>query len=158
MGNEKGFTLIELVATLVLVGIMAVGIAYFLVPGIQGYLFAQENAELTQKVELAMTRLTRELRECYTCNGDQGQIDLAPPGYSFKNTLGNRTVELMNGNLQINGYTLLDNIQSDPREILYRYSNATKPLLYDLHIEIAHLNNSDTQSFKTRIFPRNTYQ
>lgn len=156
MDSSKGFTLIEMVVTLVLVGIMAVGMTYFLIPGIQGYLFAQENAELTQKVELAMTRLTRELRECYTCYGPQGQIELVPPGYSFENTLGNRTIELINDKLQINGYTLLDNVQSAPTEILDRYE--IDPLCFKLQIEVAHQHDGGTQIFETTIFPRNTYQ
>ncbi|MDZ7762151.1 MAG: type II secretion system protein [Desulfovermiculus sp.] len=153
MGKEKGFTLIEMVATLVLVGIMAVGIAYLLVPGIQGYLFAQENAQLTQKVELAMTRLTRELRECYDCNGTEGEIDLSFT-FTFENTQGNRDITLSNGDLKINGYTLLDNVQS--ADVLTRYS--TDPLSIRIKLDVAHQQGDGTLTFTTNVFPRNTYQ
>lgn len=153
MGKARGFTLIEMVATLVLVGIMAVGIAYFLIPGIQGYLFAQENAQLTQKVELAMTRLTRELRECYTCYGDGTQGTVSLP-FSFENTLGDRTINLNNGLLQLNGYTLLDNVQS--ADVLTRFS--TDPLGLKIELDIAHQQGGGTLTFTTNVFPRNTYQ
>jgi prepilin-type N-terminal cleavage/methylation domain-containing protein len=151
MGKAKGFTLIEMVATLVLVGIMAVGMAYFLIPGIQGYLFAQENAELTQKVELAMTRLTRELRECYTCDGAEEAISLP---FAFENTLGNREISLSNGNLKINGYILLNKVQS--ADIFTRYS--TDPLGLNIELDITHQQEGSTLTFTTNIFPRNTYQ
>ena len=151
MGKAKGFTLIEMVATLVLVGIMAVGMAYFLIPGIQGYLFAQENAQLTQKAELAISRLTRELRECYNCDGAQGAISLP---FSFENTLGSRTINLSNGLLQLNGYTLLDNVQS--ADVLTRFS--TDPLGLKIELDIAHQQGDGTLTFTTNVFPRNTYQ
>ena len=153
MSKVNGFTLIEIVATLVLVGIMAVGMAYFLIPGIQGYLLAQENAQLTQKVELAMARMSRELRECYTCYGTQGSISLP---FSYENTLGNRTIVLNNGQLQINGYTLMDHVQSAAADILTRFS--TDPLGLKMELDIAHQQGGGTLTFTTNVFPRNTYQ
>jgi prepilin-type N-terminal cleavage/methylation domain-containing protein len=59
--QAAGFTLLEIVVSLVLVGILAAIAGMGLVSGIKGYFFTRENAQLTQKAHLAMSRLTREL-------------------------------------------------------------------------------------------------
>ena len=63
MNNESGFTLIEIIVSLVLVGMMA-GIAGMgIVTGTKGYLLAKENSHMAQKAQLAMARIQRELME-----------------------------------------------------------------------------------------------
>jgi len=59
--NEKGFTLIEVVVTLILVGITAALAGMWIVNVANGYVFAKMNADTAQKAQLAMTRLTKEL-------------------------------------------------------------------------------------------------
>jgi hypothetical protein len=98
-----------------------------------------------------MTRLTRELRECYTCDGSEGAISLP---FVFENTLGDRQISLSNGDLKINGYTLLDKVQS--ADIFTRYS--TDPLGIKIELDIAHQQEGGTLTFTTNVFPRNTYQ
>jgi prepilin-type N-terminal cleavage/methylation domain-containing protein len=58
--GEKGFTLIEVIATLVLVGITAAFAGMWIVSVVNGYLFAKTNASTVQKAQLAMTRLAKE--------------------------------------------------------------------------------------------------
>jgi hypothetical protein len=99
-----------------------------------------------------MTRLTRELRECYTCfDEDNDPISLP---YSFENTLGTRTIDISNGRLQLNGYTLLDNVQS--ADVLTRYS--TDHLGIRIELDVAYQQGDETLHFTTNVFPRNTYQ
>lgn len=59
--NEKGFTLIEIVATLVLLGIMGALAGFGIVKISQGYNFARQNVETAQKAQVAITRITKEL-------------------------------------------------------------------------------------------------
>lgn len=59
--NQRGFTLIEIIVTLLLVGITAVLGGMWIVSVVSGYGFAKMNAGTVQKAELAMTRLAREL-------------------------------------------------------------------------------------------------
>lgn len=63
MINENGFTLLEIIASLVLVGIMATVAGFWMVIGAKGYRFSQENNTLAQKAEMVMARLGRELTE-----------------------------------------------------------------------------------------------
>jgi len=66
MGEPSGFTLIEIMVTLVIVGILATVAGTALVAGINGYLSARENDAMAQKSQLAMARLSRELTEFTT--------------------------------------------------------------------------------------------
>ena len=63
MMNKRGFTIIEIIVTLLIVGIAAVVAAMSLVTAVKGYSFAQGNAAITEKAQLAMNRISRECLE-----------------------------------------------------------------------------------------------
>lgn len=63
MKKESGFTLIEIIATLVLVGILAVVAGVGIVTAVKGYMLAKNNAVIAGKAQVAMARITRELTE-----------------------------------------------------------------------------------------------
>ena len=61
LSNEKAFTLIEVIVSLVLVGIIAAVAGFGLVKISQGYIFAKQNSETVQKAQIAMARIAKEL-------------------------------------------------------------------------------------------------
>lgn len=61
VSSKKAFTLIEVIATLVLVGIIAVGTGIGIIKIADGYIFAKLNAETTQKSQVAIARILKEL-------------------------------------------------------------------------------------------------
>jgi prepilin-type N-terminal cleavage/methylation domain-containing protein len=61
MLDEKGFTLIEAIVSLLLIGIMAAIAGMGLVKIVEGYVFAKQNAETAQKAQIAIARIVKEL-------------------------------------------------------------------------------------------------
>ncbi|MCW7754474.1 prepilin-type N-terminal cleavage/methylation domain-containing protein [Desulfobotulus sp. H1] len=60
---SNGFTLVEVIVSLVLLSILVSVAGLGLVRVVEGYAFSRENAEMTQKAQLAMGRMTREIVE-----------------------------------------------------------------------------------------------
>lgn len=78
--NQSGFTLIEVIAVLVIMGILAVGLSMGLIKGVEQYLFASEATQLSQKAQLAMARIKKELTEAvYVTYKNDDQIDYTRP-------------------------------------------------------------------------------
>jgi len=61
LSDDKAFTLIEVIVSLVLAGIIAAVAGLGLVQVSQGYIFAKQNAETMQKIQVAMNRIVKEL-------------------------------------------------------------------------------------------------
>lgn len=60
--SQCGLTLVELVVTIVVTGIIAAGVALFIQRPVEGYLDAARRAELTDEADTALRRITRDLR------------------------------------------------------------------------------------------------
>jgi prepilin-type N-terminal cleavage/methylation domain-containing protein len=63
MAKHAGFTLIEMIAVLLIVAVIVTVTGMAIVTGVKGYLFATDNASISQKAQLALTRINRELME-----------------------------------------------------------------------------------------------
>ncbi len=60
--SRAGFTIIELVVVIVLVGVLSVGLAELLRNPMQGYIAVSRRAELVALADLTLNRMTRDLR------------------------------------------------------------------------------------------------
>jgi len=63
MKKQGGFTLLEIMLSLMIVGLIASVAGSAIVAGLNGYLAAKENQAMAQKSQLAMLRLSRQLSE-----------------------------------------------------------------------------------------------
>ncbi|MCX5833750.1 MAG: type II secretion system protein [Deltaproteobacteria bacterium] len=63
MKKQGGFTLLEIMLSLMIVGLIASVAGSAIVAGLNGYLAAKENQSLAQKSQLALLRLSRHLSE-----------------------------------------------------------------------------------------------
>jgi len=59
--SNSGFTLIELIVTMVLVGIMAAVAGMGIVSATKAFIFTKEAADISQKSQLAMNRITKSI-------------------------------------------------------------------------------------------------
>lgn len=61
--TQSGFTLIEMIASLALLGLLAAIFGMGLVSAVESYDFSRANAQVAQKSQMAMTRMVRELTD-----------------------------------------------------------------------------------------------
>jgi prepilin-type N-terminal cleavage/methylation domain-containing protein len=59
--NQSGFTLIEAIIAIILMGFIALGLSLSVVQSVQNYVFARQATTLSQKGQLAMARIKKEL-------------------------------------------------------------------------------------------------
>jgi prepilin-type N-terminal cleavage/methylation domain-containing protein len=64
--NERGFTLIEIIVSIVVMTIIAIIAGVGLVEISKGYVFSKKNDVITQQSQIAMTRLKKELNNIKT--------------------------------------------------------------------------------------------
>lgn len=156
--SQKGFTLIEMIVVLVIVGILAAGAGLGIVTAVQSYFFAKNNAEISEKAQLAIIRLNRELLECYNCSPAGSAQETITLPFSYTNVLGQRYIRLNNGRIQLssdgtNYDTLIDNVSNFSmtynegtidRGITIRFQSSTQP------------GGVTVPEFATKVYPRNT--
>lgn len=60
--NSKGFTLIEVIVCLILLGVIGTAVAMYFANAVEGFLLTKATNEASQKVNLALERLSREIK------------------------------------------------------------------------------------------------
>ncbi|MCX5808075.1 MAG: prepilin-type N-terminal cleavage/methylation domain-containing protein, partial [Proteobacteria bacterium] len=132
MRNEAGFTLIEIIVSLVLAGIMASVAGMGIVMGVQGYLFAKDNAAVSGKAQLATSRLNRtfvEVLDITTVGSSPTRVayNRLSGGVSTQETLyldtTDHTIKIASGGNASGGDTLVDNVSS----LVLTYQKGTQP-------------------------------
>jgi prepilin-type N-terminal cleavage/methylation domain-containing protein len=143
--QQKGFTLIEMIAVLLLVGIMAALAGLGIVTAVQGYIFSKDNAAISEKAQLAVARINRELLECYNCTGSGTLTSL-----TYYNTLGQRTIQMNGTDIEISGDKLLDTVKANSLALTYNTDNSIS-----VQFSIARPGGPDL-TFTSKVYPRNT--
>jgi prepilin-type N-terminal cleavage/methylation domain-containing protein len=93
--REKGFTLLEVIIVLILLGIVATIAGMGLVVLAQGYVFANLNSTVVEKGQTAITRIVKELGDCTITAGSatsvtvRRQSDGTSHTFSWAGTPGN---------------------------------------------------------------------
>jgi prepilin-type N-terminal cleavage/methylation domain len=63
MKKDAGFTLMEIIVTMILLGIMGAIAGMLIATGVQGYILERTNNELSQKAQLALDRMILEFED-----------------------------------------------------------------------------------------------
>ena len=66
--GEKGFSLVEIIAAIVILGLLAVFITTGTVRIIEGYFFSRDNSDTAMRGQIAITRISKELRSIEKVN------------------------------------------------------------------------------------------
>jgi prepilin-type N-terminal cleavage/methylation domain-containing protein len=154
---QKGFTLVELIITIVLVGLVGVFTTLFVYTGLNGYLLAKDTSEGALTAQIALDRISMELRDIEKINDftQNSQID-----YNNRKLGDNRKI------LHNAGVISLDN-GSGARDLLDGVTNFAMTLMAaDLDnstgakeevqaIDVSFNVGEIGRVFSVRIFPRN---
>ena len=124
--NSTGFTLLEVIVSLVLIGILATITSIGVSKIFQGYLFTKDNANTTLRAQIALTRLTKEFSSIdEVVSGSQTSIT-----YSYIKdgvSISNRKVSwsgTSNAPLMIGGNTLTEDVDDFELSYLDSYDDA----------------------------------
>ena len=162
--QSAGFTLIELTLTIVLIGIIGTFTSMFVYSGIRGYLTTRQNSEGALQAQIALDRISLELRNITSLTGtpDITEPDLS---VSYKSAVLSGTRELKYDSSQkailisvdngSNYHELLKNV--DPCVLTLSYLNLdhdTVPVNEVEYISFKFNLDGIGKEFRTRIFPR----
>lgn len=142
--RQKGFTLIEVIVVLIIVGILAALAGLGIVAAVQGYIFSKDNAAISEKAQLALSHINRELVECYNCSLTSNAI--TGTSFSYLNPLGTRTIDwTTNGVVKISTDILIDKVSS----FALAYNT-------DKSISVTMSLTGLPNPFSIKVYPRNT--
>jgi len=166
MRQDAGFTLIEVILSLILAGIMAAVAGMGIVSFAKGFVLVKKSTQTAQKAQLAMARLTRELAELTSITDNSVSTKI-----TFGNKSGTRQIGLDGDTIKIDesgadlaagdvlidsvaGFTLAyyQNYQSDPK-VLWVLGTDNINLLTAIRFEFTI--SGVGGSFSTIVSPRN---
>ena len=107
--KEKGFTLIEIIISLVLMAIIAAVVSMGFLEIVKGYVFARTNADAVEKGQMAITRMIKELSNCTITAGTATSVT-----FTRRSDGTSHTLSWTNGTtvLSLDGITLTDQVNS----------------------------------------------
>ncbi|MGA9109109.1 MAG: type II secretion system protein J [Smithella sp.] len=133
LSDEKAFTLIEVIVSLVLVGIIAAVAGLGLVRVSQGYVFAKQNSETMQKIQVAMNRIVKELAAAQATStsiaitaAGTTSVSYTRPASIGSNTFVTNTISISGTLVQISGNTsgtIINNVVSNSSSFAYFDTN-----------------------------------
>lgn len=157
--GQEGVTLIELVITIVLVGIIASVGSLLLQQGVRAYINEDARADLTNQGRVAIERMAREIREI------RSRTSLDIPGccsatsLSFYDVAGNRIdYDVSGGNVVRRNLTALASGDAVVLGFLYYRTDGTPAAnaseVWVIQVDLIVTRNGESQPFRIRVHPR----
>jgi prepilin-type N-terminal cleavage/methylation domain-containing protein len=95
--RQKGFTLIELVMTLVLIGIIGAFTGFFIYTGVTGFLTSKKISETALRAQIAMDRISTELRHLNALASSSPPVANVSITYTCSDLPGTRRIRYDSG-------------------------------------------------------------
>ena len=159
MNKQKGFALIELMAVIVLVGIIASFTTFFLYTGFNGYVNTKTATEGALNAQMALDRISQELRNISELTSTPTSTSLS---YKSEEFTGTRTLKYENQTVFIRvgttDHVLLNNISTfniskdAPQDLDNDGSDDVSGIEVEFRVGLNE--NEIGKWFRTRIFPR----
>jgi prepilin-type N-terminal cleavage/methylation domain-containing protein len=150
--NKSGFTLIEIIATIALIGVLSSIVALFMGNVLNGFTTVKNNSSAALKAQMALNRISLELKDLSSLYSLTDNVSM-----TYQNALGdNRTIKFAGSNIYIStpaDHLLIDGVSNFALSATHdnMYNIAANDVAYiDVGFTI-----SGVGSFSTRIFPRN---
>jgi prepilin-type N-terminal cleavage/methylation domain-containing protein len=127
LSDRKGFSLIELIMVIVILGILVLGGTFGLKQVMDGYTLAQANATSTQKAQNALNRLTIELSHIsYISGGSRYNISdgtanslTYTANFSGEDEVNPTTINLSGNQVLLNNFLLTDGLVTNGLQFTY---------------------------------------
>jgi prepilin-type N-terminal cleavage/methylation domain-containing protein len=171
MKNRAGFTLIEIMVSLVLVGLIASIAGTSVLTATRGYVFARENNAITQKAQLALNRLNREFIElsdirdanstCVVYESPYGRRAVASVGGAIRYfpDYASATCPTSGGDILVDGvqsFSILYNPNPNGTASLWSLGQDIRNLFaLNVQLALARPDTGGTVPFFTTVSPRN---
>lgn len=153
--NSKGFTLIEIVITIVLISIISGIAAMIILQGVRAYSDERNRSDVHYQARLAMERMAREIR---MIRSRADITTMANADLQFTDVYGNTVrFNLVGSDIQRSGSVLASNI-SPFAFSYYDTAGALTALsanLWLVEIALTATQGTETIQMRTRVHPRN---
>jgi prepilin-type N-terminal cleavage/methylation domain-containing protein len=156
--NQAGVTLIELVITIVIVGIIAGITGILLLSGVREYTAQDARASITSQGRLGIERMAREIRLIRSRTAADIPI-MTGATLSFVDISGNAVVYASGaGSVTRNGVALASS-SSAAVTFSYAQQNGTPAgsaaQVWMIQVDLTFASGNETQSFRVSVHPRN---
>ncbi len=163
--GQAGFTLIELVITIVLVGIIAGTAGMLLIKGTQAYIEEDQRSAATSQGRLGLERMARDIRTIPQASAIVGPITNPSSSLSFSDLTGTAITYARNGATnaldRTEGAGLPVILADGVTTLEFRYYDKAGALtttpanIWQIRIDLTVTKRAETQVFRMSVYPRN---
>jgi prepilin-type N-terminal cleavage/methylation domain-containing protein len=125
--NQKGFSLIEMMVVVVILGVIVLALVTFFTGGTRSWIAGQRQLEAQRNARQAMDRMVREIREGKNItNGSETSITVRVPHFDVNGNIDSYysvTYALNNTTIQRDTNPLIDNVLKINGETIFKYYN-----------------------------------
>ena len=124
--NQKGFSLIEMMVVVVILGVIVLALVTFFTGGTKSWVAGQSQLKAQREARQAIDRMVREIREGneIKSNSDSYSVTVYIPPFPLEGIAERYVFYALSGTtMQRDGNPLIDNVQIDGESIFKYYNN-----------------------------------